>query len=311
MPTSFCRRSFVSPFCWLVEIVPKGLHLFPKNAKTRWEIKGWFLKGGFGGCSPRTKTGTRVCSDVPPNENRNEGTLGCSPGTKTGTRARSPKPPFYETALLSPSEKLSGAPVLDIQSRYSWEFPNLVVSNLAVCNFHAEALFCTLLRPFALFCGLASHAPLRSFACFCVRPRLERLRLGISDIAIATVCRFMFFSCRRVSRFPPPNSGQDPGKKKNVYQYQSPSFFWKGHAMGKKMAGTNEFAFFRCRSMCTRGGSRIRPNKCKNAFWPVPVPKSTFPETNQIGGAMGGVKGGIAAEAVVRRQSRFWGQLQR
>ena len=27
------------------------------------------------------------------------------PRTKTGTRARSPKPPFYETALLSPSEK--------------------------------------------------------------------------------------------------------------------------------------------------------------------------------------------------------------
>ena len=31
---------------------------------------------------------------------------GCSPGTKTGTRVRSPKPPFYATALLSPSEPL-------------------------------------------------------------------------------------------------------------------------------------------------------------------------------------------------------------
>ena len=30
---------------------------------------------------------------------------GCSPGTKTGTRVRSPKPPFYETALLSPSDR--------------------------------------------------------------------------------------------------------------------------------------------------------------------------------------------------------------
>ena len=81
-------------------------------------------RGGFGGCSPR-------------NKNRNEGTFakttllrnrpfisqmslfgvdkrvvskrggfgGCSPGTKAGTRVRSPKPPFYETALLSPSEK--------------------------------------------------------------------------------------------------------------------------------------------------------------------------------------------------------------
>ena len=48
-----------------------------------------FKKGGFGGCSPRTKTGTRVRSDVPPerkpeggdirmfprNENQNEGTF--------------------------------------------------------------------------------------------------------------------------------------------------------------------------------------------------------------------------------------------
>ena len=43
--------------------------------------KGGFQKGGFGGCSP---------------------------GTKTGTRARSPKPPFYETALLSPSDNFKG-----------------------------------------------------------------------------------------------------------------------------------------------------------------------------------------------------------
>ena len=50
-----------------------------------------FQKGGFGGCSPGTKTGTRVRSRVPP-------------GTKTGTRVHSPKPPFYETALLSPKE---------------------------------------------------------------------------------------------------------------------------------------------------------------------------------------------------------------
>ena len=39
--------------------------------------KGGIQKGGFGGCSP---------------------------GTKTGTRVRSPKPPFYETALLSPND---------------------------------------------------------------------------------------------------------------------------------------------------------------------------------------------------------------
>ena len=60
-----------------------------------------------------------VLADVPRNENRNEGTFGMfprnenqnegtfavPPGTKTGTRARSPKLPFYETALLSPSDK--------------------------------------------------------------------------------------------------------------------------------------------------------------------------------------------------------------
>ena len=53
--------------------------------------KGWFPKGWFWRMLPR-------------NENRNEGTFGCSPGTKTGTRVLSPKPPFYETALSSPSE---------------------------------------------------------------------------------------------------------------------------------------------------------------------------------------------------------------
>ena len=43
---------------------------------------------------------------------------------------------------------------------YSWEFPNLVVSNLVVCSFYAEALFCTLLLPFALL-------RLRSFVFIC------------------------------------------------------------------------------------------------------------------------------------------------
>ena len=39
-----------------------------------------FQKGGFGGCSPGTKTG-------------NEGTFECSPGTKTRTRVRPHVPP--------------------------------------------------------------------------------------------------------------------------------------------------------------------------------------------------------------------------
>ena len=69
-----------------------------------------------------------------------------------------------------------------------WEFPNLVV--LIVCKFHAEALFCALLRSFAPLCALLRTcvcARLRSFAlfcvhtCCCVRPRLERPRLGTAE----------------------------------------------------------------------------------------------------------------------------------
>ena len=63
-----------------------------------------FQKGGFGGCSPG-KPERGYIRMFPRNENRNEGTFACSPGTKTGTRVRSPKPPFYETALVSPSDK--------------------------------------------------------------------------------------------------------------------------------------------------------------------------------------------------------------
>ena len=78
----------------------------PENSRRLfggWQ-KGGFPKGWFWRMFPR-------------NENRNEGTFGCCPATKTGkgtfacsprkktrTRVHSPKPPFYETALLSPSE---------------------------------------------------------------------------------------------------------------------------------------------------------------------------------------------------------------
>ena len=47
--------------------------------------------------------------------------------------------------------------------------------------------------------------------------------------------------------------------------------------MGKKMAGTNEFAFFRCKSICTGGGPESGRKNSKNAFRPVPVQKFTFP----------------------------------
>ena len=70
---------------------PKGWfwRMFPQNENRN--------KGTFA-CSPRTKTGTW-----------NDGTFACSPGTKTGTREHSPKPPFYETALLSPSDTRGNA----------------------------------------------------------------------------------------------------------------------------------------------------------------------------------------------------------
>ena len=47
--------------------------------------------------------------------------------------------------------------------------------------------------------------------------------------------------------------------------------------MGKKMAGTNEFAFFRCKSICTGGVQNQAEKNSKNAFRPVPVQKFTFP----------------------------------
>ena len=52
----------------------------------------------------------------------------------------------------------------------------MVVSNLAVCNFYAEALFCALLRPFVLFCALLrsfADLRLRSFALICAHVRVS------------------------------------------------------------------------------------------------------------------------------------------
>ena len=57
---------------------PPKTHLL---TKIRGFAKGWFPKGGFGGCSPVPKTGTRVHSDVPP-------------VPKTGTRVHSNVPRY-------------------------------------------------------------------------------------------------------------------------------------------------------------------------------------------------------------------------
>ena len=53
------------------------------------------------------------------------------------------------------------------------------------------------------------------------------------------------FFCRTMHVFSREN--------KNVYRHQSPPFFLKRPCHGEKLAGTNEFAFFRCKSICTGG----------------------------------------------------------
>ena len=68
---------------------------------------------------------------------------------------------------------------------YGWEFSDMVVSNLVVCKFYAEALFCTLLRSFA-------DLRLRSFALICFAPicmslrptAVRTTRLGTSDMGV-------------------------------------------------------------------------------------------------------------------------------
>ena len=77
----------------------------PRKKKTRLETPRELTKGWFWRMFPRNEIRNEgYIRMFPRNENRNEGTFACSPGTKTGTRAHSPKPPFYETALLSPSD---------------------------------------------------------------------------------------------------------------------------------------------------------------------------------------------------------------
>ena len=83
---------FPPPFCGRVNEVVSGV----RNMVV-------FKKGGYGGCSPGTKTGTRVHLDVSPGTKT--GTRGRSHvplERNTGTRAHSPKPPFCETVLLFP-----------------------------------------------------------------------------------------------------------------------------------------------------------------------------------------------------------------
>ena len=95
-------------------------------------------------------------------------------------------------------------PKLASKRSFSWEFPNLVVSNLVVCIFYVEALFapfCALLRSFAdsrlrtfaVICAL-----LRAFVCFCIRLRLERPRLGTPDFQNAQPSVLKLFSLNQL-----------------------------------------------------------------------------------------------------------------
>ena len=65
---------------------------FPRKA--RGSQKG-FQKGGFGGCSPAPKTGTKVHSDVPWHQKPERGHIRMFPGTKNRNEGT-----FAETALL-------------------------------------------------------------------------------------------------------------------------------------------------------------------------------------------------------------------
>ena len=71
-----------------------------------------------------------------------------------------------------------------VGSSQTWLFQTWLVFP-SFTQMRCFALFCALLSSFALFCGLAFAiicTYLRSsFACFCVRPRLERLRLGTPE----------------------------------------------------------------------------------------------------------------------------------
>ena len=62
-------------------------------------------------------------------------------------------------------DQISTGPQLDFNS----EFPNLVVSNLVVCNFYAEALFCVFFFLFFALLRSSALALLRTCVCALLR----------------------------------------------------------------------------------------------------------------------------------------------
>ena len=80
---------------------------------------------------------------------------------------------------------------------------------------------CALLRSLAPFCPhlqICVYALLRSFACFCVRPRLERPRLGTADICLPKLgfCRLGAAWAKKKERNPSPQKRKrkEKGKRK-------------------------------------------------------------------------------------------------
>ena len=69
--------------------------------------------------------------------------------------------------LADQDDQVSKSTSRKFKKRKAWQFPNLVVLNLVVCNIYTEALFCVLLRPFTLL-HLRS---LCSFVLFCAHLR--------------------------------------------------------------------------------------------------------------------------------------------
>ena len=94
----------------------------------------------------------------------------------------------------------------------NWEFLNPgCFKRLVVCNFYAEALFCALLRPLALFCRLA-FALFCLLCSFCVLPRLEQLRLGTEEKGNLSEVFGWAFSSRQGSVSPQDNLERGPMK---------------------------------------------------------------------------------------------------
>ena len=63
-----------------------------------------FQKGGFGGCSPGTKTGARVHSDVPPEQKPERGYVRMFPRNENRNEGTFAKTTLLRNCLLSPTE---------------------------------------------------------------------------------------------------------------------------------------------------------------------------------------------------------------